>query len=135
MRTELIPPTTTRVERSTDPRVNARIALDAARRVASYRDAGDDRIRARLDELEREWDIERVLETNASSLILASLALGKTVDKRWYAVPAIVAAFLLLHAVRGWCPPVPVLRRLGVRTAREIELERRALLAVLHGLA
>ena len=26
--------------------------------------------------------------------------------------------FMLLHGVVGWCPPVPVLRRLGVRTAQ-----------------
>ena len=38
-----------------------------------------------------------------------------------------VAAFLLEHAVQGWCPPLAVLRRLGVRTAHEIERERRGL--------
>jgi len=27
---------------------------------------------------------------------------------------------LVRHAVRGWRPPVPVLRRLGVRTQQEI---------------
>ena len=31
------------------------------------------------------------------------------------------------NALRGWCPPVPVLRRFGVRTGREIEQERYAL--------
>jgi len=35
--------------------------------------------------------------------------------------------FLLLHGIVGWCPPVPVLRRLGFRTQREIEAERRDL--------
>jgi len=42
----------------------------------------------------------------------------------------VVAAFLFQHAVQGWCPPIPVLRRLGVRTSREIELERIALKAL-----
>jgi len=41
-----------------------------------------------------------------------------------------VTAFLLQHAVQGWCPPLPVLRRLGFRTAREIEVERNALKAL-----
>jgi hypothetical protein len=27
------------------------------------------------------------------------------------------------HAIRGWCPPVPLFRRLGVRTQREIGRE------------
>ncbi len=42
-------------------------------------------------------------------------------------VPAIVAGFLLQHAVQGWCPPVPIFRRMGIRTAREIDSERYAL--------
>ena len=31
------------------------------------------------------------------------------------------------HALQGWCPPLPVLRRLGFRTQNEIERERYAL--------
>ena len=34
------------------------------------------------------------------------------------------------HAVKGWCPPVPLFRRLGVRTCGEIERERYALKAL-----
>ena len=40
--------------------------------------------------------------------------------------------FLLLHASVGWCPPVAVWRRVGVRTKSEIELERSLLLAALE---
>jgi hypothetical protein len=49
------------------------------------------------------------------------------VDRRFLALPAAVLGFLLQHAVQGWCPPVPVLRRLGFRTQTEIEDERHAL--------
>jgi hypothetical protein len=35
------------------------------------------------------------------------------------------------HALQGWCPPVPILRRLGFRTAREIFEERLALKSLL----
>jgi hypothetical protein len=35
--------------------------------------------------------------------------------------------FLLQHAIQGWCPPLPLLRRLGIRNQREIEAERIAL--------
>jgi hypothetical protein len=38
-----------------------------------------------------------------------------------------VGGFLFQHAIEGWCPPVPILRRLGFRTAREIDIERVAL--------
>jgi len=45
-------------------------------------------------------------------------------------LPALVTGFLFQHAVQGWCPPVPVLRRLGFRTSYEIEEERQALKAL-----
>lgn len=31
------------------------------------------------------------------------------------------------HALQGWCPPLPILRRLGFRTTQESEQERAAL--------
>jgi hypothetical protein len=42
----------------------------------------------------------------------------------------VVLTFLFQHAVQGWCPPLPVLRRLGVRTRKEIDRERYALKAL-----
>jgi len=45
-------------------------------------------------------------------------------------LPTVVLSFLLLHAIQGWCPPVPVLRRLGIRTREEIDRERYALKAL-----
>jgi hypothetical protein len=88
-------------------------------------------ISARIRELDREWDIERVLEMNASTIAFAGLALGLTRDKRWLFVPGLVLPFLFQHAVQGWCPPLPILRRfLGVRTRGEIDREKYALKAL-----
>lgn len=81
----------------------------------------------RLAELDREWDIERVLEANAASVSLLGLGLTVTSGRHWLVLPIAVAAFLLQHAMQGWCPPLPVFRRLGIRTTREIEAERYAL--------
>lgn len=117
-----------RVSEHTAPEVNARIENRARRRIARYAAAAPEELSGRLDELDREWDVERALETQASVMMLTGLALAAVKDRRWLALPAVVAAFLLQHAVQGWCPPVPVLRRLGLRTAREIEDERKALL-------
>ena len=80
-----------------------------------------------LGRLEDEWDTERVLETNAASLLLISLGLGVFVNRRWLLVSGGVAAFLLQHALQGWCPPLPLIRALGVRTPGEIEVQRTAL--------
>ena len=59
------------------------------------------------------------------------IALSLTRSRRWIILPGVVLSFLLLHAIQGWCPPVPVLRRLGVRTREEIERERLALKALI----
>jgi hypothetical protein len=87
-------------------------------------------IERRLMELDREWDIERVLELNASVAALTGMTLGATVDRRWFLLSALVAGFLLQHAVQGWCPPIPILRRLGFRTPSKIDEERYALKAM-----
>ena len=130
---KIIQPTTTRVERNTEEEINAGIRRDTEIRIAAYKQVGPHAIRRRLDKLDREWDIERTLEANAAAITLLSLFLGKTKSRLFYAVPAFVAGFLLQHAVQGWCPPLPVLRRLGVRTPQEIEEERRGLLAAMRG--
>lgn len=83
-----------------------------------------------LDELDHEWDIERTLEANAATLALTGTLLGAFVDRRFLVLPAVVTGFLLQHALQGWCPPVPVFRRLGIRTAAEIDRERAALKAL-----
>lgn len=122
-----------RVRRNTAETVNRRLDREMRVRLRYY--AGCDRaeISARLAELEREWDMERVLETNASALALTGLGLATvTKNKKWLVASGVVLYFLMQHAVQGWCPPVPLFRRLGVRTREEIEREKYAL-KVLRG--
>jgi hypothetical protein len=121
--------TVRRVPDHTDPEVNRRILEGTARRLVHYA-AHREGIDRRLRQLDREWDVERLLETNAAAIAFAGIVLGTVGDRRWLRLSALVTAFLFQHAVQGWCPPIPVLRRLGVRTAREIELERIALKAL-----
>lgn len=118
-------------------RVPANTTRDQAARI--HRELADslefharhpDKIARRLRELEKEWDVERAIEANASALALVGILLGSTTSKRWLALPALVTGFLLQHALQGWCPPVPILRQLGFRTAYEIEQERQALKAI-----
>jgi hypothetical protein len=129
-RCSMFPATVDRVERNTADHVNARIEETTFEHVNKYRGAHPSRITERLRELDNEWDVERCLETAAPTISLIGLALGITKDRRWLAVPAIVQTFFLQHALQGWCPPLPVLRRLGFRTTSEIERERNALKAL-----
>ncbi|HET6468942.1 MAG TPA: hypothetical protein VFG43_11250 [Geminicoccaceae bacterium] len=122
----MLPATTQRVSDSTADHVNRRLWQETEARLAWFADHPD-QIGTRLDELEQEWDIERTLEANASTLAFTGVVLGATVDRRWLLLPILVTGFLFQHALQGWCPPVPVLRRLGFRTATEIDRERYAL--------
>lgn len=83
-----------------------------------------------IEELDRAWEVERVLEANASSLILLSLGLSHLHCRKWLWLAAAVPSFLLQHAIQGRCPPMIVMRRLGVRTRKEIDAERTALKAL-----
>ena len=125
----MLPTSTERVSSQTAESVNLRLRRELEDRLAYFADHPGE-IAARLEELDREWDIERAIEANASTLAFAGVALGATVDKRWLMLSAVVTGFLFQHSMQGWCPPVPVLRRLGFRTAHEIERERTALKAI-----
>jgi hypothetical protein len=119
-----------RVEDHTAPAVNQDIRRRTDARIDHYAHADISDINRRLAELEREWDIERCLETMAPTFTLLGMALGLTRARRWLFLPAMVQSFFLQHAVQGWCPPIAVLRRLGFRTMREIDEERMALKAL-----
>lgn len=121
-----LPDTTDRVAKHTAEKINQRIARKTMDSITFYRNHVD-KIPGRLRALNREWDIERALETNASTLIVVTCILGFAVDSIFFAIPLLVGAFLLQHALQGWCPPLPLMRRLGFRTASEIEVERKAL--------
>ena len=85
------------------------------------------RIARRLRELDEEWDLESVLESNASIVTALGVIAGAVVNRRVPSVPVSWAASLVRLAANGLLPLEPLLRRLGLRTSREIEIERMAL--------
>lgn len=126
----MIPSTSRRVPEHTAERVNEEIRRQTEANVDRCGAAGPEAIDCRLAELEREWDIERTLEANAATLAAVGAGLALLVHRRFALVPLVVGGFLLQHAVQGWCPPVPIFRRMGVRTQVEIDHERYALKAL-----
>jgi hypothetical protein len=119
-----------RVQAYTARNVNREIERRASGRVAQAAGEPKQAIARRIDALDEEWDIERWLEANAATLAFTGTVLGLVVNKKFFAIPCIVLPFLLQHALQGWCPPVPFLRRKGVRTRREIDAEKYALKAL-----
>jgi hypothetical protein len=122
--------TSERVTKNTADSINEQIRRQTDASVAACACAGHGAIQSRLAELDREWDIERYVETMAPVFTLAGLGLGLAVNRKWLLLSITVQGFFLQHALQGWCPPIPVLRSLGIRTIDEINEERYALKAL-----
>lgn len=116
-----------RVRANTPDEQNQKIDLKVEEIIEKYRHLSADEISCRLAELKKEWGIEKTLEVNASSLALTGLILGTFGSRKWYLLPMVVASFLLQHGLQGWCPPLPLFRKLGIRTRQEIDEEMYAL--------
>lgn len=119
-----------RVRENTFDFQNEEIDDEILDNISFFSDRSAEEITARIDELEQEWDMERVLEINAASFSTAGLLLGTFVNKKWLILPGVVAFFLGQHAVQGWCPPLEVLRAMNFRTRKEIAKEKFALKVV-----
>lgn len=125
-----LPPTTARVRHASAASVNRAIDKRATTEVRQVeRDRA--RITSKILELQYEWDVDRVVEAQAS-LILFALALLALFSgaSRWLYLALLVSAMLLMHALHGWSPALDLLRLLGVRTAAEIHEEVVALKAM-----
>ena len=115
---------------STPDSLNQQVDNAIKHSIGRYKGRSKEQISERIRELDQEWSIERTLEVNASSLALSGALLGAFVNKRWFILSGVVSAFLLQHGIQGWCPPLPVMRALGIRSRREIDEERYALKAL-----
>jgi hypothetical protein len=113
-----------RVRANTSATVQAGLDAAIAERVRAWARGPEPALDERIRSLDAEWDVERVLELNASLLTLVALTLARSGRRGWLWLAAGVQAFLALHATEGWCPPLPILRRLGVLTRGELDAEK-----------
>lgn len=119
-----------RVRAHTSPKINEAIDREIAASVRFYAGKTHYEITKRIEELDNEWDIGRFIEFRAGVVSMVGVVLGLKKSKKWFILPLIAATFLLQYAIQGWCPPVPVLRRFGIRTKQEIDVEKYALKAL-----
>jgi hypothetical protein len=123
-------------EAETGRHTNGDVAGEIHRRIRSqlfcYANANPEEITRRLNELEDEWSLERVNQATGAGLVLFGVVMSLIRRRWWIIVPVALAGFLLQHTLRGWSPPLSLLRRLHLRTLREIDEERQAL-KVLRG--
>jgi len=125
-----LPDTSARVAQNTSEEINRTIRTQTDADLLRLEGCNKAELSERVEELSREWDVERVLQLNAGVIAGAGLLLGSRVDRRFLLLPAAVFSFLLQHALQGGCPPLPLFRRFGVRTAQEIERHRYAVKAL-----
>lgn len=129
MKISILPPTDKRVQNNTNPDVNQAIReqmICKLYELNNYKSTNNTVLNHCINDLSKEWDTERFLETNAAAIILFSSILGLKKSKS-FLLTGIISFFLLQHALQGWCPPLPVIRKMGIRTAGEIGNERMAL--------
>ncbi|PKM73422.1 MAG: hypothetical protein CVU91_05715 [Firmicutes bacterium HGW-Firmicutes-16] len=121
----MLPSTTKKVPYSTNKDVNTRIRENCLYELTGSDLKDDQALTERIKKLNREWDTERFLETNASLIIFIGSLIGLlTMNFYWFLLPGFISFFLLQHALQGWCPPLPLIRRAGIRTAEEISNEK-----------
>ncbi len=116
-----------RVRRYTTELQLRRIDEKTVRNIRRYASQSDEAIEARIEELGREWSVERFLQLNVAAVGLTTALLAVTRNRKWGYATCAGLSFFLLHATNGFDPPLPLLRQLGVRTRGEIDREIYAL--------
>jgi hypothetical protein len=98
--------------------------------IRKYADKSPIEISERIRQLDKEWDIERVLDLNMSAMALCGITLSIFLSNYSLILPTLLLLFFIWHAFQGWCPPIPILRFFKVRTRPEIDREKYALKAM-----
>ncbi len=125
MNLNILPPTTKKTAYHTCNKINNDIRNKTVGCINLYKDSGEAILTDKIGKLNQEWDTERFLEAHAACVMLISSILGYKRKKCcWFLLTGLAGFFLFWHALLGWCPLLPVIRMLGVRTAEEINNEK-----------
>jgi hypothetical protein len=77
-------------------------------------------------------DMERAVLIEASALGGLGLILGLTRHRAWFLLPLGIFGLMMWHGSTGSCPPGNMMRRMGLRSRKDMDEERYAL-KVLRG--
>ncbi|MDF2451866.1 MAG: hypothetical protein K0S26_1370 [Bacteroidota bacterium] len=91
-----------RVRKVTSDKSNSKIDQFIVENINKY-SVSSSTISKRIVELDKMWDIERILEINMSVISLTGIALSIFVNVYWLILPCIVLLFFVQHAIQGWC--------------------------------
>jgi len=123
----ILPATTQRVATYTNPEVNEMIRSNTLENLTCLEDGEEAELSKRIQALNSEWDTERFEEAKAAVCVMCCSLFGIAKNKYWSFLTLIAGTFLLQHALFGWCPSTPFVRKMGVRTPEEICQEKMVL--------
>ncbi len=118
------------VRKVTSSSSNAAIDEITLAGIRKYAGKTPEEISQRILELDKEWDIDRVLDFTMSAMALGGILSSLLFTSYSIALPILLLLFFIWHAFQGWCPPVPLLRYFKTRTRPEIDREKYALKAM-----
>ena len=98
----------------------------------NYLSPSADAINKRLQEVDQEWDLERVYEMNESVAQLSGTLLGKIINRQKGSLPVLTTTFLAQETTPYWNPPMGLFKSLGYRMKAEIENEKKTLITLLN---
>jgi hypothetical protein len=125
MNKNFLPPTTKKAALNTCDKINQDIRAQTVACINTFKDSGEAVISDNIEKLNREWDTERILETStAATVIMGSICGLKKNGNCFLVLTGAAGFFLLQHALQGWCPSLPCIRKAGFRTAEEINNEK-----------
>lgn len=109
--------------------LNRQLDAEAEHRIAAFLEGGNNpaACQARITQLNREWEMERVLSLGVGAASVAAMLACRGLGRSMWFVPVVGGAMLVQQALTGGSLWVPLLRRMGFRTRQEIELEKYAL--------
>lgn len=111
--------------------VNKRIDERVERCVRHMAEQERPEISRYLEHLEREWDLNRAVTVVGSALAVVGLWLARRDGGRWRILGGVAAGLMLQHGLLGFGPLAELVRAVaGVRTRKEIDLEKNALKAL-----
>lgn len=124
--------TTARVHAQTTPAMKEQFRRRLVANVRRFINADHSEIDRRMEELDKEWSIERAIEVEAPAMIGLGATLGLLHNKKWFFLSSFAASMVVLHNTKGVYPLLPLFQRMGLRSKKDIEDERNAL-RVLRG--
>lgn len=123
-------PDSEHVRKVTADKQNSAIDETILQNIKEFAGKSPKQISERIKALDKEWDIERMLDLNMSVLALCGITMSMLFNKYGIILPILLLLFFIWHALVGWCPPIPILRYFKVRSRAEIDREKYALKAM-----